>query len=259
MEALFSYIIFFSLAMARPAALMMILPVFTRLGLTGALRAGIALALSLPLVSRLSGDFAAILAAGAGTLLALLLKEMVLGFLLGLIFGIPFWAAQSAGDIVDTQRGSSIAYMVDPTSLSEVSITGTFLELALVVLFFVGGGPHLVIGAIYQSEQLWPIMAPMPVFQPGTGDLLLGILDRVLRGAILFGGPLVMILFIVEAVMALISRMAPQLPMSDLSLTIKNIAVFLVLPIYIAFFISLAKPSLGNLSAVLPELGRFLQ
>lgn len=259
METLFGYVALVAVAMARPTTMIIIMPLFTRLGLTGLLRTGVAFALALPVVPHMSSNLSTVAAVGGGTLLAVILKESVLGLLLGLMFGIPFWAAQSAGDVIDTQRGASIAYMVDPTALQEVSITGTFLELCMLALFFAGGGPDLVIGAVYDSLLLWPILAPFPEFQPETGRLLLGILDKVLLIAVLIGGPIIIVLFVVEAAMALISRISPQLPMSDLSLPVKGIAVFAVLPVYVVFFMDQAKRTLGDLAGVLPELGRFLR
>ena len=53
MEPLLSSIALLGIAIARPIAVMLILPVFTRLGLTGFLRVGVALALSLPVVAHL--------------------------------------------------------------------------------------------------------------------------------------------------------------------------------------------------------------
>ncbi len=259
METLFGYLSLVTVAMARPTAMIIVMPLFARLGLTGLLRTGVAFGMALPILPHMTGDFSKVIAVGGGTLLAVILKETALGLLLGLMFGIPFWAAQSAGDVIDTQRGASVAYMVDPTALQEVSITGTFLELCMLALFFVGGGPDLLIGAVYDSLLLWPILAPFPEFQPETGRLLLGILDKVLLSALLIGGPIIIVLFVVEAAMALISRISPQLPMSDLSLPIKGIAVFAVLPIYVVFFMDQAKRTLGDLAGVLPELGRFLQ
>jgi type III secretion protein T len=259
METLLGYVALAAVAIARVTAMILVLPVFTRLGLTGMLRTAVAFALALPIIPHMTPSFASVLALGGGSLLVIIAKEAALGLLLGLAFGIPFWAAQSAGDVIDTQRGAAIAYMVEPTAMSEVSITGTFLELTMLALFFVGGGPNLVIGAVYDSLLLWPILAPFPAFQGDAAGLLLGILDRVLRTALLIGGPIVLVLFLVEAATALISRISPQLPMSDLSLPIKGIAVFAVLPIYVVFLIDQAKRSLGELGGVLPELGRYLQ
>jgi type III secretion protein T len=259
MDALFGHIAIVAVATARIMAMILVLPVFTRLGLTNLMRTGVAFALALPVMPLLAADLPGVIGLGGGTLVAVILKEAALGFLLGLVFGVPFWAAQSAGDVIDTQRGASIAYMVDPTALQEVSITGTFLELTLLALFFLSGGPMLVIGALYDSLLLWPILAPFPEFQPDTGKLLLGLLDKVLLIAVIVGGPLVIILFLVEAAMALISRISPSLPVSDLSLPIKGIAVFAVLPIYIVFFVDEAKRIVADLDGVLGELGQYLQ
>lgn len=258
MEALFSFVALTAVATARPMAMILILPVFTRLGLTGLLRTGVAFALALPVIPMLAADVPVAIGIGGGALLAVILKEAALGFLLGLVFGVPFWAAQSAGDIIDTQRGASIAYMVDPTAVSEVSITGTFLELLLVALFFLSGGPAIVIGALYDSLLLWPVLAPLPEFQADTGRLLLGLLDKVLLIALVVGGPIVFILFAVEAAMALVSRISPSLPVSDLSLPIKGIAMFTVLPIYLVFLVDHAKRLVADLGGVLGELGRHL-
>jgi type III secretion protein T len=259
METLLGYVVLVAVAMARPTAAIAVLPIFTRLGLTGMLRTAVAFALALPIIPHMTADFASVIAVGGPTLVAIIAKETVIGLLLGIAFGVPFWAAQSAGDVIDTQRGASIAYMTDPTALAEVSITGTFLELTMLALFFVGGGPNLVIGALYDSLQFWPIMALFPKFQGDTAGLLLGVLDNVLRGAVLIGGPIVIVLFVVEAAMALVSRISPQLPMSDLSLPIKAIAVFTVLPIYLVFFLAQSKRMLGGLGGILPELERFLK
>jgi len=259
METIYGTVVLLAVAMARPSAAIMILPVFTRLGLTGMLRSAVAFVLALPVIPHITTDSASIIAVGGPMLLAIIAKEAVIGLLLGIAFGVPFWAAQSAGDVIDTQRGSSIAYMTDPTALSEVSITGTFLELTMLALFFVGGGPNLVIGALYDSLQVWPIMALFPQFHGDTASLLLGILDNVLRGALLIGGPIVIVLFVVEAAMALVSRISPQLPMSDLSLPIKAIAVFAVLPIYLVFFLDQSKRMLGDLGTILPTLQGFLK
>jgi type III secretion protein T len=129
----------------------------------------------------------------------------------------------------------------------------------VLALLFAGGGINLVVGALYDSLQLWPIMALFPEFQGDTVGLALGILDNVLRGALLIGGPIVIVLFVVEAAMALISRISPQLPMSDLSLPVKAIAVFAILPIYLVFFLDQTKRMLGDLGGLLPVLQGYLK
>ena len=44
----------------------------------------------------------------------------------------------------------------------------------MLALFFIGGGPNLVIGAVYDSLLLWPIMALVPGVPPGRRPVVAG-------------------------------------------------------------------------------------
>lgn len=253
----FGYLVLIGVASMRLGIILLIMPVFTRTGLTGAGRFGVAVALSVPVALHLLGSFEGLAALGIGQLTLLILKEAFLGLLLGLGFGLPFWAAGMAGDVFDFQRGSLQAYLVDPTQISEESITGTFLQLIMVALFYVGGGPHLLLSTLYDSYALWPPLAELPRFVPESGVLLLGMLDRMMMIAVLLAAPLIIVLLMVDATMALLGRAAPQLHIFFLSLPVKAIAVFAVLPVYIAFFIHHADTLLGDQPGVLATLKQF--
>ena len=254
----FGYLMLMTVTMARLSIIVLVLPVFTRAGLTGLRRLAVALALSLPVARHLSGSIDQLLAADPAWVVLLLTKEAVVGLLLGLGFGVPFWAATSMGDVLDLQRGSSMAYLTDPTAIDVASMSGTFFELILVGLFYVGGGPDLMLQALYESYRLWPAFAALPPMSADTAPLVLGLIDRVMELALLLGGPLFVVLFMVEAAMALVARMAPQLHVFYVTLPVKAIALFTVLPAYAIFFVHHARPALSAGRGVLTEIGRFL-
>ncbi|GGF05316.1 EscT/YscT/HrcT family type III secretion system export apparatus protein [Aliidongia dinghuensis] len=254
----FGYLMLMTVTMARLSIMVLVLPVFTRAGLTGLRRLAVALALSLPVAWHLSGSIDQLLAADPAWVVLLLTKEAVVGLLLGLGFGVPFWAATSMGDVLDLQRGSSMAYLTDPTAIDVASMSGTFFELILVGLFYVGGGPDLMLQALYESYRLWPAFAALPPMSADTAPLVLGLIDRVMELALLLGGPLFVVLFMVEAAMALVARMAPQLHVFYVTLPVKAIALFTVLPAYAIFFVHHARPALSAGRGVLTEIGRFL-
>ena len=52
-------------------------------------------------------------------LMGIILKEGFIGFLLGFAFGIPFWGVESAGDVIDFQRGLMGATISDPSQTAE--------------------------------------------------------------------------------------------------------------------------------------------
>ncbi len=160
-ERLHDFIIATGFALGRMAGVIMVMPAFTRIGLTGVLRAATALALALPLVPM-------IVEALAGRPLtvmivaALLFKEVVVGLMIGLVLGVPIWAAEAAGDVLDLQRGSTAASLLDPLATTEESITGTLFGIAMVALYFGSGGLSLTLRTVYDSYRVWPVADVFP-------------------------------------------------------------------------------------------------
>src|SRR5262245_27894910 len=107
-----------SLAITRMAAMLLVMPAFTRLGITGPVRAGIALVVALPVIPVIAQAVAP-LSLTPGTVAMLVVKEAIVGTVIGLMLGIPLWAAQAAGDMLDLQRGASMATVSDPSQAEE--------------------------------------------------------------------------------------------------------------------------------------------
>lgn len=243
-----------SLASARVFGLALVLPVFTRMGLTGLLRGGVVLALSLPLTPYLVVQMQAFGPIGAGELLGLVLKETFLGLVLGLAYGVPFWAAEAAGDVIDTQRGSAAAYLVDPSSQEEASVTGTLFVVAMLALFFVHDGFQTVVDGLFTSYAVWPALTFTPRLTGETAWLFLHMLDEVMRLALLLAGPLLIAMFMGEAALAFVARFAPQLNVFDLSLSVKSAILVCLLPVYAAFLLDNFKADLAPLRHVMDQL-----
>src|SRR4030095_8496129 len=63
-------------------------------------------------------------------LVALLLKEAFVGFVLGYLVAIPFWAFEAVGFIIDNQRGASIAATINPLTGNDSSPLGLMFNQA---------------------------------------------------------------------------------------------------------------------------------
>jgi type III secretion protein T len=153
-EKVYQYLLAASFAFSRILGVMIVMPSFTRLGVTTVVRSGIALTLSLPLVPMLVGS----LATGrlsVATMGALLFKETAVGILVGLVLGVPLWAAEAAGDIVDLQRGASLTSLFDPEGTNESSVAGTLLGLAMVAVYYGSGGLFVTLRTLYDSYGIW--------------------------------------------------------------------------------------------------------
>src|SRR5215468_5332631 len=166
------YLLASAFALARMLAMMTVFPVFDRLGVTGIVRNGIALALSVPIIP-LIADHLGREQLSLGLMAALLLKEATVGLLVGVVLGVPLFAAEVAGDVVDLQRGSSSASLVDPIGSIQANISGTLLALIIIALYFGSGCFDLTMQAIYDSYGIWPVRSFLPLFNREAGDLLL--------------------------------------------------------------------------------------
>ena len=87
----------------------------------------------------------------------LMLKEVWVGFLLGFVISIPFNAVQSAGDLIDHQRGASSLQVMNPEMGAQTSPLGKLHHDMLIIIFFSLGGPLLFFHGLLASYELLPI------------------------------------------------------------------------------------------------------
>lgn len=235
-----------ALAASRAMGLVLITPAFNRLGLTGMIRGCVAVAIAIPMFLPVFGAFTALPGHGSFFLAALMVKEMLIGLTIGLLFGIPFWAAEAAGELIDLQRGSTMAQLIDPLSSGESSVMATLLTVMLITLFFMSGGFILMVDGYYHSYSLWPVMAFTPLFASSALLAVLAILDQVMRLGVVMVSPLIISLLVTDMMLACLSRMAPSLHIFDLSLPVKNLFFSILMVIYIGFLIPVMLDQLAD-------------
>jgi len=242
----------FALGVARGLGLLQILPLSTRLGLTGMHRAGVAGAFSLLLLPLLTAQLGN--APGGAHLALLAAKEGLIGLLLGVIFALPFWIAETAGELIDQQRGSQGAVTPDPAGEEQTGVTATLLVLTLTTIFVLSGGMHWLINALSSSYLLWPAGELVPRLATGAATHVMSLLDNILGAGLLLASPLVVAMVLAELTLGFINRFMPQLNVFDLALSVKGLVQVIGLPIYTVFLISYMRNGLAPLLHVQDEL-----
>lgn len=247
------------LAAARPLGLALVFPVFTRAELGGVLRAGLALGLSLPMIWTSTATVGAMAPGNPVPLALLALKEILVGTLLGFLLGLPFWAIQSVGELMDTQRGvGSEMAGIDPTTRSQGSVMSLFLGLAAAALFVAADGLQTVAGTLYDSYAVWPQASFAPRFTFDTALAAVGGLDHILRFALLVGGPVVALLLLIDLSVMLIGRSAPQLNANDLAPTIKNVVFIVFIALYATYLVDYMRAELASTIGLAERLRAFV-
>jgi len=168
------------------------------------------------------------------SLLFMVAKEAFVGLVVGFVCAIPFWVMEAVGFIVDNQRGASMSATINPLTGHDTSPIGMLLNMAFITFFFAIGGLALLLDLIYQSYRLWPPDRFWPVLDLQQAGVLIDQINRLVRLALLLAAPPLVIMFMAELGLALVSRFAPQLQVFFLAMPIKSALGIFVLVIYSA-------------------------
>ncbi|HSY29833.1 MAG TPA: type III secretion system export apparatus subunit SctT [Burkholderiaceae bacterium] len=232
-------------ALPRLLAMFSIIPMLSKQTLPGLLRIGVAGCIAILLVPILS-EPAMASERSAITVLAIVLKEAMIGFFIGFIAAIPLWAFESMGALIDMQRGASMAEALNPLTGHEASPLGQMFSQASVTFMFATGGFTALLSIVYDSYQIWPVFHWWPHFSEAAPDIMLGQLDRLIRLAVLWGSPVICIMFLSEIGLAVVSRFAPQLQVFFLAMPIKSALGIFTLAVYGTTLLGYADDEIRN-------------
>lgn len=233
---------------ARPVGYVLMHPIFGRFGVqSGFIRGAVMVAMLIPVLPMAIAQLQADPSAFAPARLPLaVLRELAIGALLGIICGLPFWAAQAAGDFIDQQRGAAMASIIDPGSGGEVSVTGTLLMLCcLLVLTASGALLPALFGPLMNSYAAFPVFTPLDTM-PERGQLVLGLLDQLLRAGITLALPVIVPLLLIEFAIAVATKYMPSINGTFLAMSVKQAVHVVLLLVYAVILASYAVGVVGT-------------
>ena len=221
------------LSAARIGGVLAIHPVFSLAGIRGFVRGGIVLALSLVIMPGVFEHLSGASALPWPVLAGLLVKEFAFGCLLGLVLGLPFWAAQACGSFLDNQRGAAVAVSLGSRPGEKRLVLSDLFFAVVIGLMAATGGLLLMLEAVYRTFEIWRPWDLLPT--PGTASVTagLGLLDQLVRAGFLLAAPIMIIMLVSELALAIMTRFAPQLNVFIIALAVKCLIIAAILPIYL--------------------------
>ena len=139
----------------------------------------------------------------------LVLQNVVIGLTLGFAVRIVFAAVEFGGELIGLQMGLNYAGFFDPASGGQATATSRFFGSIVGLLFIVINGHLLVVAAVVQSFQVFPV-APEPfAFLRTLRPQAWG--SEVFALGLWIALPLIAMLLFVNLVLGIISRVAPQI------------------------------------------------
>lgn len=154
-------------------------------------------------------------------------KEVFVGVLLGFFLSIPFIIVQSAGILIDHQRGGASLMVNDPTIQNQSSPLGTFFNLVLIYLFFMIDGPFIVLDIVAQSYSILPPdkMLPPALFHPDSQIMnkIIGVLGNVMILCTQLAAPALIMILMTDFFLGIANRLAPQVQITFLGMPLKSL------------------------------------
>lgn len=204
------------LGSVRSAAWLLVSPPFAGRMLPGTVKAVLAVALALPVASRIGPQIPELSTAALISAVAL---QVVTGAALGFLTYLLFAAVQAAGDLIDLFGGFTLAQGYDPLSMAQSSVFGRFHQLLGLVLLFMTDAHLVIVAGFLHSYDAIPVTEGIAL--DANAETLLSAISSFFLAALEIAAPMVVVLFLADVALGLLTRVSPQLNAFALGFPIK--------------------------------------
>lgn len=254
---IFQGMIAVALGIARILPCLILCPIFSFSTLRGMLRNGIAVSLALFVAPMIKPEVAGLLLT-PWAIVGLAMKEVILGLLLGYLLALPFWMFESVGALFDSQRGALNAGQLNPALGPDATPLGDILLRWSMVFLVMSFGLSLVTQVIWDSYRLWPVNHLMPGLTQGGFRQFMDQVEDFFRDMVLYAGPLVLLLLLIEFGVAIISIYSPQLQANVLAIPLKCLVGMMFFVLYLPVLEHLAEHRFARFHDLIPHLSDVL-
>jgi flagellar biosynthetic protein FliR len=227
------------LVFARVGAIIMLLPALGETFIPPRIRLSFALAFALmlfPLIARSAPP----LPPDAAGLAGAVIKEVLIGLMIGGVLRLFMSSLATAGEIVSLQTTLSFAQTANPMQAQPSTTLGTFLGLIGISLVFATDLDHLFVAAIVSSFDLFPFTRGVPVAD--AGQLAVQTVARSFALGLQLAAPVVVFSLVFNIAIGLVARVMPQFQV-----------FFVATPLNILLGLSIFALSLGVIGIVWVE------
>ncbi len=233
--------VFWAISAMRFIGLVFVMPLFKRTELSRAILAAVAFMFAAPIAGGLTPEIDTLPKDDFLFITILILKEVAIGMLLGVFFGVPFWAIEAAGEFADHQRSIGESGITDPATGEQSSVMAVLLNLVAITLFAVEGGISIMVETIYQSYQFWGVGRFLPAFSIEMLSQIVEIIGRILLFGLLVAAPIIFALLMSDFVVMALGRTSAKIQLVAVLPLIKNIIFCFFSIVYLEFLIGFMR------------------
>ncbi|MDE6873059.1 MAG: flagellar biosynthetic protein FliR [Lachnospiraceae bacterium] len=188
--------------------------------------------------------------------LFLVAVNVVAGVTLGLFANISTFILAFAGQLMDMQIGFSMATEYDPATRNTVSLTSNIYNYAVLLIMLVSRLHYYIIEAIVDSFELIPLGGV--VLNTGIYKLMIQYIGDFCVVGFRIALPVFAALMIVNAVLAILAKVAPQMNMFVIGIQLKVLIGLAVLAVITMQLDSISDFIFDQMLSMLRQASRYL-
>ena len=211
---------YFLLVLVRVSCFVFVAPFFSVQGVPRQVRIGLSFFTSLMIYEVITPAEIPVTYSTVTGYAVIVLKEAIVGLLLG--FGATLCSSivNFAGSIIDMETGLSMATIFDPATNQSTSITGAFYQYVLLMMMIATGMYRYLLGALADSFVLIPVNGA--VFHQ---DSLLAAMISFMSDYIIIGFriclPVFCVMMLLNAILGVLAKVSPQMNMFAIGIQLK--------------------------------------
>jgi flagellar biosynthetic protein FliR len=224
------------LVFARMGSMIMLIPGIGETFIPIRIRLAFAFALAMLLIP-IVGATAPALPATVSGVAGAVIKETLIGLMIGAVLRVFMSSLATAGEIISIQSTLGFAQTANPTQAAPSTSIGTFLGLLGLVLIMTSNLHHLFLDAIVRSYTLFPFSRDLQMADANT--LMIQTISKSFALGLQLAAPIVAFSLIFNVATGLIGRVMPQFQI-----------FFVSSPLMILLSLSIFALSLGVIGVV---------
>lgn len=211
------------LVLVRLSGLMVFAPLFSSAAIAPRIKAGFVIAMT-----ALLAPAVAVLPGAHATLdMQSVLGELAVGLVFGVSLSLLMEALTFAGSLLGLQFSFSLVNLMDPNSRIEMEALGQMLNWLGLLVIIAAGLDRSLLAAVVRSFTVVPVGDAL--MHARTGAAIAMMAGGIFLAGLQLAAPVLAASLTVEVVVALVSRLAPQLPAMVVSIPLKTLVSYVVL------------------------------
>lgn len=183
-------------------------------------------------------------------------KEMFVGWLIGVVGYITLSTINLAGKIMDMQVGFAMVNMMDPTTQQQTGLIGNFLYNLSIIYFLITNGHHVILSALAESFRVIPLDSM--VWNDSLPQLITDLTAGVFLNGMKIAMPITFAILLTNVGLGIMARTMPQMNIFvvgiPMQLMIGTTMLSMVLPFYLLFLDVIFNEMYANISIALKAI-----